>query len=172
VFGIDRTSWQDAEFAVQQLVEVTLHALSPGINEPFTAVTCIDRLGQALSRLALRRMPSPVRTDGAKQIRVVAEPKSLATLLDVAFDPIVLNAAQNPIIYHRLLQTLARLAERAIRPSDQAAIREQASAVHKAALQNLSDIRHRHVSDSLHAGVLAAAARAQHRDSAPVSMRH
>jgi uncharacterized membrane protein len=43
-FGEDRTAEQDAAFAVQQLVEVALRALSPGINEPFTAIMVIDRL--------------------------------------------------------------------------------------------------------------------------------
>jgi uncharacterized membrane protein len=156
VIGIDRTSWQDAEFAVQQLVEVTLHALSPGINEPFTALTCIDRLGQALSRLAARHLPSAVRTDATEQVRLVAEPKSLASLLGPAFDPIILYAAQNPAIYWRLLETLAILATRAIRPLDRVAIREQAAAVHDAAVRNLLDVRHRHASDALYARVTAA----------------
>lgn len=44
VAGRDRTLWHDPEFAVKQLVEIALRALSPGINEPFTAMTCIDRL--------------------------------------------------------------------------------------------------------------------------------
>lgn len=42
------------EFAVHQLVEIAMRALSPSINEPFTAVVCVDRLGSALSRLAQR----------------------------------------------------------------------------------------------------------------------
>jgi uncharacterized membrane protein len=61
VVGTDRTSTQDADFAVQQLVEVALRALLPGVNEPFTAITCIDRLGQGLARLASRRIPGAIR---------------------------------------------------------------------------------------------------------------
>jgi uncharacterized membrane protein len=80
VLHSDRTAWQDAEFAVQQLVEVTLHALSPALNEPFTAISCIDRLGQGLSLMATRRMPSAARTDRAGRIRLVAEPQSFPRL--------------------------------------------------------------------------------------------
>jgi uncharacterized membrane protein len=89
----------------------------------------------------------------------VAEPKSLASLLGPAFDPIILYAAQNPAIYCRLLETLAILATRAIRPLDRIAIREQAAAVHDAAVRNLLDVRHRHASDALYARVTAAVGR-------------
>ncbi|GGJ11621.1 DUF2254 domain-containing protein [Neoroseomonas lacus] len=51
---------QDLEFAVRQLVEVAVRALSPGINDPFTAIAVLDRLGAALSGLAGRYLPSAV----------------------------------------------------------------------------------------------------------------
>ncbi len=47
-FGTRRTLVQDVEFGIDQLVEVAVRALSPGINDPFTAINCIDRLGAAL----------------------------------------------------------------------------------------------------------------------------
>ncbi|MGH8598824.1 MAG: DUF2254 domain-containing protein, partial [Gammaproteobacteria bacterium] len=61
VLGSQRTPVQDVEFAVNQLVEIAVRALSPGVNDPFTAVACVDRLGAALSRLAQRGVPSPYR---------------------------------------------------------------------------------------------------------------
>ena len=59
VLGNQRTAAQDIEFSFQQLVEIAVRALSPGINDPFTAIACVDRLGSALCRLARRDMPSP-----------------------------------------------------------------------------------------------------------------
>jgi uncharacterized membrane protein len=56
--GSHRTPYQDALYSVQQMVEIAAHALSPGINEPFTALTCVDWLGAALSR---RRQPGACR---------------------------------------------------------------------------------------------------------------
>ena len=53
--GNQRTDAQDIEFAVHQLVEIAARALSPGVNDPFTAITCVDRLGSALCRLAQAR---------------------------------------------------------------------------------------------------------------------
>ncbi len=62
-FGKQRTPTQDVESAIGPLVEVAVRALSPGINDPFTAMTCIDWLGDALIRLAGREIPSAWRYD-------------------------------------------------------------------------------------------------------------
>jgi uncharacterized membrane protein len=144
VFGSDRTSHQDAAFAIQQLVEVALHALSPGMNEPFTAITCIDRLGQGLGKLAGRQLPSAVRTDDNGRPRLVAEPRSFSDLLENAFQPITVYAGANPAIYQRLLETLAALARRARRPADRAGLVQQTEQVWEAALREVHDTpRHR-----------------------------
>jgi uncharacterized membrane protein len=135
VIGSDRSPHQDAAFAIQQLVEVALHALSPGINEPFTAITCIDRLGQGLVRLACRQLPAAVRAGENGYPRLVAEPESFSDLLDAAFAPITVYAGSNPAIYQRLLETLEALAARARRSADRAGIRQQAEHVRQAALQ-------------------------------------
>jgi uncharacterized membrane protein len=60
VLGPRPAAAQDLEFAVRQLVEVALRALSPGINDPFTAIAVLDRLGAALSGLAGRHLPPAV----------------------------------------------------------------------------------------------------------------
>ncbi len=52
VIGHIATPTQDLEFAIRQLVEIAVRALSPGINDPFTAIACIDRLAAGLARLA------------------------------------------------------------------------------------------------------------------------
>lgn len=57
IIGNSRTPIQDPEFAVGQLVEIALRALSPGINDPFTAITCLDRLTSACILMARREFP-------------------------------------------------------------------------------------------------------------------
>jgi uncharacterized membrane protein len=137
VVGNDRTSQQDIGFAVQQLVEVALHALSPSMNEPFTAITCVDRLSQGLSRLAGRSMPDPCRQDGDGDLRVVAHPQSFDGTLRDAFGPIRRNARGNPAVLERLLQALATLAGSSVREGDRAAIREEAAHVYQVGLSDL-----------------------------------
>ena len=63
ILGKQRTQQQDVEFDVNQLVEIAVRALSPGINDPFTAIRCVDQLSAALARLAERELPSPARYD-------------------------------------------------------------------------------------------------------------
>ncbi|MCB9554097.1 MAG: DUF2254 domain-containing protein [Myxococcales bacterium] len=122
VMGSLRTTEQDAAFAVDQLVEVALRALSPGINDPFTAIACIDRLRGGLARLVERRLPSPLRRDGAGMVRMVARPRTLGGLLGQAFHPIRPSAAAQAMVVVRMLDTLEALAERARRADDRAAI--------------------------------------------------
>ena len=122
VFGNDRTSRQDVSFAAQQLVEVALRALSPGVNEPFTALTCVDRLGQGLAHLARRQIPSALRLDGDGRLRVVAIPRRFSELLNEAVEPIVLHAGRTPQVLRRLQAVLDILAEIARRPEDREAI--------------------------------------------------
>jgi uncharacterized membrane protein len=72
--GAERTPLQDTRFLIDQLVEVGARALSPGINDPFTAIACLDWLGAGLSELARREIPSPLRADADGALRVVALP--------------------------------------------------------------------------------------------------
>ena len=150
VLGTDRTSYQDVGFAVQQLVEVALRGLSPGVNEPFTAVTCIDHLGQGLSKLANRRIPSAVRTDTDGTVRVVAHPLTFEELVEAAFEPIALYADRNPAIGERLLKTLGMLAGVAHREEDREAIGRVGSFVWKLTSKQVEEERHKSQLARLH----------------------
>ncbi|MEJ7636779.1 MAG: DUF2254 family protein [Singulisphaera sp.] len=105
--GSRRTLTQDTGFAVDQLVEVAVRALSPGINDPFTAMACLDRLGASLSRLAGRETPSAYRFDEGGRLRVVAEVTLMAGLVDAAFHQIRQAARTNAAVTLRLLETIA-----------------------------------------------------------------
>jgi uncharacterized membrane protein len=122
VIGAERSLEKDAGFAVQQLVEIALRALSPAVNEPFTAIAAIDWLGGSLAALAERRTPSATRTDDSGRARVVTDPRTFVTLLREALEPIALRAGRTPEVVSRLLAVLARLALVAQRPEDRQAI--------------------------------------------------
>jgi len=68
-----------------QLVEVALRALSPGINDPFTAITCIDYIGAAMAKVASRSLPQQHFDDSAGQLRVISRPSTFSGTLDTAF---------------------------------------------------------------------------------------
>lgn len=100
-----RTVDQDAAFGLQQLVDVALKALSPGINDPTTACMCVDRLGALLSRLATRRMPDPYRLSGGR-LRLIAIAPDFAEMLRLAIDPVVVHSRGNQQVLERLLDAL------------------------------------------------------------------
>jgi uncharacterized membrane protein len=104
-----RTIEQDAAFGVQQMVDVALKALSPGINDQSTAVLCIDRLTEVLVRVARRRIEDPWRRDSGA-LRVIAVGPSFAGLVHLAFGELRGNAAGKPAVLDRLLWSLERIA--------------------------------------------------------------
>jgi uncharacterized membrane protein len=86
--GRQRSQGQDLELLINELVEIAGRALSPGINDPFTAMTCIDHLVLALCDLAQRAFPAPGRGDQDNRIRIIDTPPSFHRILDLAFNPI------------------------------------------------------------------------------------
>lgn len=110
--GGSRTTQQDVEFAIEQLVEVAVRALSPGINAPFTAAACLDRLLQAFSRLIDREFPSPYRLSDDGVLRIIAPTTDFRSLCDQAFDPIRHYGSTAPIVLYRMMDILGLLIDR------------------------------------------------------------
>lgn len=136
-----RTPFQDVEFAIDQLVEVAIRALSPGINDPFTAMSCLDRIGEALGRFANRSMPSPLRYDDEQRLRVIAYPVDFCAVADAAFNQIRQYGSGSAAVLIRMLETIEVVASIARRPGDRAALLNHAQLVHRAAKRNLVEER-------------------------------
>ena len=132
IVGAQRTPEQDAEFAIHQLVEVAIRALSPGINDPFTAMACIDRLGSALCFLSNRSFPSPYRYDDEGKLRVIARPVTFAGILNTAFDQIRQYGRSSVAVTIRLLEVLKMIAGHVRHPEQREAILRQANMIERA----------------------------------------
>jgi uncharacterized membrane protein len=109
--GTYRTVSQDAAFGLRQMVDMAVKALSPGINDTTTAITCIDSIGTALVALADRRIERSSRTAGGR-LRVIARGPTFDSLVRTAVDEIRQNAERNVSALARLLAMLAVVAER------------------------------------------------------------
>jgi uncharacterized membrane protein len=109
--GETRLPVQDIEFSVQQLVEMAVRSLSPGVNDPFTAVECLDRLGAALARLAGRAFPESRLRDEGGRLRVVLDVVRFDDLLGAMFDQIDHYAGDAPLVRARLAAVLEGAAE-------------------------------------------------------------
>lgn len=112
LFGIDsyRSIYQDPAFGVRQIVDVALKALSPGINDPTTAKTCIDYLGTVLRNLGDRKVPSPFRYCEGK-LRVIAFGPTFESLVDLMFHEIRQHASSNVSVVIRTLDTIEKVAD-------------------------------------------------------------
>lgn len=129
ILGSHRTPTQDVLFAIDQLSEVAVRSLSPGINDPYTAMSCIDRLGAALCRIA-RRSPLPARSyDDQGRLRVIGRPATFDQIVDAAFDQVRQYGSSNPKVVLRLIETLAMLASCADSPAQRVALRRQATTI-------------------------------------------
>lgn len=137
--GNQRTSGQDIEFAVNQLVEIAIRALSPGLNDPITAMTCVDRLGSALCRLAQRDMPSPYRYDSQDQLRVMTPVFTFPDVTDAAFNQIRQYGRSSAAVTIRLLETIAEVAKSVHRSEDRVALFRHARMIARGAVGGLPE---------------------------------
>lgn len=108
--GPDRTPLQDLAYSVRRLVEVAQRSLSAGVNDPTTALYCIDRLVEAFELLASRRQPSALRLDETGTLRVVAGRIDAADLTCECFAAVARYAIDDADVSVRLVQALSRMA--------------------------------------------------------------
>ncbi len=120
--GRDRTTLQDVEFAFLQLSEVAVRALSPGINDPFTAVTCVDRITAAMCLVASRSWPPECHYDEQHVPRLLVRVLRPAELIEAGYGHIRRAAESSPHVQVRLRDCLNMLRERAREAALRAAV--------------------------------------------------
>jgi uncharacterized membrane protein len=132
--GARRTPEQDVGYSVQQLVEIAARALSPGVNEPFTAMLCIDWIATALRSLAGREGPPPLRKDASGVVRVIACPLTFVEIVQMSFGMIRRYAGGAADIYSALLRALRDLEPSLHRNSDREALLAEVRQISRDAL--------------------------------------
>lgn len=103
--GGQRGSASDLEFPIRQLVEVAVRALSPGINDPHTAISVINRLGSALCDMVPRHLSSGVTVING-QVVLVTPSINYDGLVDAMFHMIRQNGVGSTAVLVRLLDVL------------------------------------------------------------------
>ena len=116
VIAPERTIGQDPIWSARQLVEIALRALSPGINDDFTALAVIDRLTASLSHLMQSGVYPSTWSDKDGVARVFGPAPDFGDILDAAFDQIRVAGAHKQRILLNMAQNLARLAALAETP--------------------------------------------------------
>jgi uncharacterized membrane protein len=111
--GAERTLFQDVTRGIVELTDIALRALSPSLNDPTTAMGCIDRLTQIMQTLACRRFPSPYRAGEDGRVRVIALRRSFEEMVRLPYGQLRHAGAAQPSVAHRLIESLGRVADNA-----------------------------------------------------------
>jgi uncharacterized membrane protein len=138
VLGSERTPEQDVEFGIVELSDIAVKALSPGINDPTTAMHAIDRLAQLLAAIGARPHPEAVRRSPDGSVRLLVRDTPFRRAAGLAFDQIRHFGAANPTIAKKLLEALGDLGT-VVPPEEREALVEQAESVARAARRAIGD---------------------------------
>jgi uncharacterized membrane protein len=128
LIGHQRSVEQDVAFGIRQIVDIALRALSPGMNDSTTAVTCIDYLSAILTRLAARRV-GPIHRFDQGRLLVVGRGPSFESLLGEACEEIRQSAAGNVAVLTRELRALETIAGNTADPGRRRALRRQVESI-------------------------------------------
>jgi uncharacterized membrane protein len=104
--GNGRTPTQDVEYAVNQLTEMAVRAMSPAINDPFTAMTCLDHVCDGLVKFIRQGEKGSHYYDREGRLRLVLEPVTFDQLLSAAFDMLRHASCDNASVLLHMLQVI------------------------------------------------------------------
>jgi uncharacterized membrane protein len=108
--GPARTMQQDVEFGVIQIVDIALKAISSAVNDPSTAITCVDQLGRILIRFISRHAPVSLLCNPPHVVRVIVPWIGTDSLLDTAFEQIRHYSTSDIAVSLRILRALDDIA--------------------------------------------------------------
>jgi len=131
VIGATRTPTQDLEYSIRELVEIGLRALSPSLNDPFTAIAVIDRLAAALEIASTRSLGRSRYRDRHGTLRVIAQTSDFEGLVDAAFHQLRQSASGNPGVLMELARRLGDLLQVARRDAQRKPLRKHLAIVER-----------------------------------------
>jgi uncharacterized membrane protein len=150
VVGSHRTLTQDVSFGIDQLVEIAIRALSPAVNDTFTAMTCIDWLGDNLCKIVADWHPTRVHRDRLGYIRVISADPAYDRLVQRAFEKIRQSSLGMPAVMIRELEALARIMAETKDPGQRSVLLDQAAMIDRACERSVpeaddrADVRRRY----------------------------
>ncbi|GAA1967348.1 DUF2254 domain-containing protein [Catenulispora subtropica] len=135
--GPYRSLTQDISFGIDQLVEIASRALSAAINDTFTALTCIDWIGDCLREVALGWHPQVVHRDKDGYVRLIRTQATYDRLVQRGFEKVRQSSRGMPSVMIRELQALADIMAQAPRPEQYAVLRQQADMIKRSADESI-----------------------------------
>jgi len=156
ITGPYRTLAQDVSFGLDQLVEIAIRALSPAVNDTFTAMTCIDWIADSLCKVTGNWQPTHVHRGADGSVRVITTEPSYERLVQRSFEKIRQASRGMPAIMIRQLDALARIMQRAVAAADRAVLLGQAAMIDRLASATVDEASDRAAVARAYHAVLAA----------------
>ncbi|GIF01866.1 hypothetical protein Ari01nite_93300 [Paractinoplanes rishiriensis] len=148
--GFERTAAQDIAFGLRQIVDVTIKALSPGVNDPTTAVHGLGHISALLCTAARKDLGPRLLRDHDDQIRVVLRRPTFTELLELAIAQPRRYGKADPHVLARIAMLLREVAWVAVTPEQHHAIADQIERLAAAiSRQDFDDIEHRRLHDQI-----------------------
>jgi len=150
IVGPHRTLTQDVSFGIDQLVEIATRALSAAVNDTFTALTCIDWLGENLCKIVTGWHPARVHRDSRGFIRVIAPEPAYDRLVQRSFEKIRQNSLGMPAVMIRQLDALTRIMAETTSAGQRRVLLDQAAMIDRACERSVpeaadrADVRRRY----------------------------
>ena len=139
ITGPYRTLTQDVSFGIDQLVEIAIRALSPAVNDTFTAITCVDWLGDNLCKIVKRWHPARMHRDEQGFIRVIAAQPSYERLVQRSFEKIRQASMGMPAIMIRQLDAIATIMVETTGPAQRQVLLDQAEMIQRASERTVGE---------------------------------
>ncbi len=156
--GPNRTLAQDLTFAIDQLVEIAIRALSPAVNDTFTALTCIDWLSDGLCKISSQWNPTLVHRDRPGNVRVIAADVRYNRFVERAFDKIRQASRGMPAVMIRQLDALAKIMAYTTTDEQRRCLLEQAEMIQRASTESVPEPGDRADVDGRYEAVISVAA--------------
>jgi uncharacterized membrane protein len=156
ITGPNRTLTQDISFGIDQLVEIAIRALSPAVNDTFTALTCIDWLGDSLCRISAQWRPAGVYRDRSGYIRIITAEPSQERLVQRAFEKIRQASAGMPAVMIRLLEAVVKIMADTSSAGQRRVLVDQANMIQRAAERSVPEKADREDIQRRYEAVMAA----------------
>ena len=139
VTGPHRTLMQDPVFAIDQLVEIAIRALSPAVNDTFTALTCIDWLSAGLRRVTGRSLGEGIYRDRSGRVRLIEPAPSYARMANRAFDKIRQASAGMPVVMIHMMDALSSVVEETTSTEQRRILLRQGEMIARSAAESVSE---------------------------------
>jgi len=109
--GSKQSPFPNIELGMTKIVEIAIRALSPAINDPNTAINCIDNLGRILIKLSKKHLPKSYFNDKNRNLRVIFDQPTYSDYLYKSFSQILSYGVHDATILLAVFRVLTSIAD-------------------------------------------------------------